>query len=220
MKLEDINNLPIYQKAIAFGSILVVLLAIFFYTTYLPKKSEITKLEGDVSKIQNEINVNMTKARRLEELKRENEELERELALKKQQLPSEAEVESLLKEVSELGLRVGLDFKLWRPENKKINPSNLYIEIPVNVEISGDYHLVAGFFDRVGKLPRIVNIENINMSGPKLVKDRLLLQIRFVATAFASYDAPKVEPAAADAKAAKAAENKAAGGSKKKKKKK
>jgi type IV pilus assembly protein PilO len=217
MKLEDLNNLPLYQKAVAFASVLVFILAVFFYTMYMPKKSEITRLEGEVSKIQNEINVNMTKARRLEELKKENEALERELVLKKQQLPSEAEVESLLKEVSELGLRVGLEFKLWRPENKRINPSNLYVEIPVNVEISGDYHLVAGFFDRVGKLPRIVNIENISMTNPKLVKDRLLLQIRFVATAFASYDAPKTETADSTKKKGKAASKKPGLGKKKKK---
>ena len=84
MKLEDLNNLPLYQKAVAFASVLVFILAVFFYTMYMPKKSEITRLEGEVSKIQNEINVNMTKARRLEELKKENEALERELVLKKQ----------------------------------------------------------------------------------------------------------------------------------------
>jgi type IV pilus assembly protein PilO len=203
MKLEDINNLPLYQKAIAFSLVVVILLAVFLYFLYIPKKSEITRLEGEVTKIQNEINVNMTKARRLEELKKENAELEHELVLKKQQLPSEAEVETLLKEVSELGLKVGLDFKLWRPETKKVNSSNLYVEIPVDVEIAGDYHLVAGFFDRVGKLPRIVNIENISMANPKLIRDREMLQIRFVATAFASYEPPKETEAEAGKKGAK-----------------
>jgi type IV pilus assembly protein PilO len=195
VKIEDINKLPGYMKATILGLIVVILVGAFFITSYIPKKNQIQSLEGEISKIENEINVNKTKARRLDELKKENAELDRQLALKKQQLPSEAEVESLLKQVSDLGLRVGLDFKLWRPSGKRVNESQLYLEIPVNVEISGDFHLVASFFDRVGKLQRIVNIENIRMANPRLEKDRILLNTSFVATAFASYDAPKEPPA-------------------------
>lgn len=191
VKIEDINKLPTYMKFTILGLVVVIVVGVFFITTYLPKKKEIQSLEGEIAKIENEINVNKTKARRLDELKKENEELERQLALKKRQLPSEAEVESLLKQVSDLGLQVGLDFKLWRPGAKRVNESNLYLEIPVNVNISGDYHLVATFFDRVGRLQRIVNIENIKMASPKLDKNKVLLNTTFTATAFASYEAPK-----------------------------
>ena len=188
--LDNINNLPNYQRLIAGISVVVIVFGVFFYFSYLPKKKKITLLQNEISKTQNEININMTKARRLEELKKENEELERQLTLKKFQLPPEAEVESLLKQVSDLGLGVGLDFKLWRPSAKKANPSGLYMEIPVDVEIAGHYHTVATFFDRVGKLTRIVNIENIQMSNPRIEKDRVILQTRFVATAFAVVEEP------------------------------
>lgn len=191
--LEKINSLPKYQKLIVGILIIVIILAVFFYFSYLPKKETIGSLQNEISKLQNEININMTKARRLEELKKENEELERQLTLKKYQLPPEAEVESLLKQVSELGLGVGLDFKLWRPSPKMVSPSGLYIEIPVDIEIVGHYHTVATFFDRVGKLSRIVNIKNIQMSNPRVVNDRVMLQTRFVATAFAAVEEPTKE---------------------------
>lgn len=191
MNLDIIKNLPTYQKLIASVLVVVIITAIFFYFLYLPKKNQITLIRNELSKLRNEININMTKARRLEELKKENAELERHLVQRKEQLPPEAEVASLLKQVSDLGLRVGLDFKLWRPAVKKANPSGLYSEIPVDVEIAGSYHTVATFFDRVGKLPRIVNIGNIRMSNPRLDKGRLIVQITFVATAFA---APEEKP--------------------------
>jgi len=188
MNLDIIKNLPAYQKLIASVLVVVIVIAIFFYFFYLPKKNQITLVQGEISKLQNEININMTKARRLEELKKENAELERQLVRRKEQLPPEAEVASLLKQVSDLGLRVGLDFKLWRPAAKKANPSGLYSEIPVDVEIAGSYHTVATFFDRVGKLPRIVNIGNIRISNPRLDKGRLIVQTTFVATAFAALE--------------------------------
>jgi type IV pilus assembly protein PilO len=191
--LEKINSLPKYQRLIAGILIIVLILGLFIWLSYLPNKNKITLLQNEIAKIQNEININMTKARRLEELKKENKELERQLTLKKYQLPPEAEVESLLKQVSELGLGVGLDFKLWRPSPKIANPSGLYIEIPVDIEIVGYYHTVATFFDRVGKLSRIVNIKNIQMSNPRIVNDRVMLQTRFVATAFAAVEEPVKE---------------------------
>ena len=57
----------------------------------------------------------------------------------------------------------------------------------MDIEITGDYHTMATFFDRVGRLSRIVNIENIQVSDPKTDKDRVILKTRFVATAFASF---------------------------------
>lgn len=186
MNLDVIGNLPPYQKAVASFLVLLIIGAAFYYFFVFPKKNSILVMEREISKLQNEININNTKARKLDQLKKENKILEHELTLKQEQLPSEAEVESLLKQVSDLGLAVGLDFKLWKPAPKRESPSQLYLEIPVDVEITGDYHTMATFFDRVGRLPRIVNIENIQVSNPETEKDRVILQTRFVATAFAS----------------------------------
>ena len=184
--LEDFSKLPGYQKMIAGALVVIIIFGVFWYFAYLPKSQKIASFKMDIQKIQNEIRVNETKARKLEELKKENDRLERELLVKQEQLPPEAEVNSLLKQISDLGLRVGLDFQLWRPSSKKKNSSGLYQEVPVDVEISGDYHTVATFFDRIGKLKRIVNIEDITMSSPRLEKDQVILRTRFVAMAFAA----------------------------------
>jgi type IV pilus assembly protein PilO len=37
------------------------------------------------------------------------------------------------------------------------------MEIPVSIEVSGTYHDVAVFFDRVGRMERIINILNVSM---------------------------------------------------------
>jgi type IV pilus assembly protein PilO len=186
MNLEWVQSLPTYQKAAAVGLVVVIIIALFSYFFYIPKNNQISSLESEIAKLQNEIGVNETKARRLEELKRENTALERQLAEKKEQLPAEGEIPSLLKQISDLGLRIGLDFRLWKPGTKTTNASGLYAEIPVNVEIAGGYHTTAMFFDRISKLPRIVNIGDLRMSTPQAKKGRIELQTTFVATAFAA----------------------------------
>ena len=40
----------------------------------------------------------------------------------------------------------------------------MYTQIPVSIQVTGKYHDVLMFFDRVGKLKRIVNIQNVTMS--------------------------------------------------------
>ncbi len=193
MNLDFIKNLPPYQKMLAMGLIIILIVAMFFWFFYLPKNNQIAGLRNDISKLEGEIGINRAKVEKLEQLKKENAELERQLAEKKEQLPPEAEVASLLKQVSDLGLRVGLDFKLWRPAAKKEDPSGLYTEIPVDVEIDGGYHTTALFFDSVSKLPRIVNIKNIKMGNARVDKGRLTLQTGFIATAFAAAEPKPVD---------------------------
>lgn len=201
MNLEWIQSLPAYQKIAALGLVVVIIVALFSYFFYIPKNNQISALESEIAKLQNEISVNETKARRLEELKRENAALERQLTAKKEQLPAEAEIPNLLKQISDLGLRIGLDFRLWKPGVRTTNSSGLYAEIPVNVEIAGGYHTTAMFFDRVSKLPRIVNIGDLRMTTPQAKKGRIELQTTFVATAFAAV--AEAEAAAAREQGAK-----------------
>jgi len=52
--------------------------------------------------------------------------------------------------------------------------------------VAGGYHALATFFDRVSKLPRIVNITNLSMEGTKVVSDSVFIQNKFVATTFAA----------------------------------
>jgi type IV pilus assembly protein PilO len=197
LNLNAIKALPAYQKALMGGILVVAVVALFFVFIAKPKIDEIDTLKHQIAQLNNEIQVNQAKARRLDELKRENAELAHQLAVLKEQLPPESEVASLLKQVSDLGIKTGLDFKLWKPSERRPGASGLYTEIPVDVEVAGGYHAVAAFFDRIGKLPRIVNVSGLKMTNPKADKSRLMIQTTFRATAFAAVDAAAQPPAAA-----------------------
>jgi type IV pilus assembly protein PilO len=197
MNLDFIKNIPNQLRLVILALGIVIIVGIFIAFIYIPTNNEKSQLSGEIARLENEINIYSVKVRRLEELKRENAELERLLAEKKEQLPQEAEVATLLKQISELGIRAGLDFKLWRPAPRKENESGLYAEIPVNIEVAGGYHDLGVFFDRVSKLPRIVNISDLRMVNAKMEKDKLSIQTSFVATAFAAIE-PKPEKASGE----------------------
>lgn len=185
---EVLKNVPLYQRVLVLGVFLLIIVGGFMYLVYLPKSSEIDGLQASISKLNDDINVSRIKVRRLDELKAENDKLRRQLKERQRQLPSKSEVATLLKQVSDLGVGTGLDIKLWKPKPSQKDPSGLFISIPVDVEVTGDYHSVAMFFDRINKLPRIVNIKNLKMGNAKEVAGKLKIQTKFIATAFAAVD--------------------------------
>jgi len=197
LNFDSIKALPSYQKMLIIAILIIAIAGAFVWFVYIPKHAEISALEQQIAQINNEININQAKARRLDELKRENAELAKRLAVLKEQLPPESEVASLLKQVSDLGTKTGLDFKLWKPTDHRPGASGLYTEIPVEVEVAGGYHAVAAFFDRIGKLPRIVNVSGLKMTNGKIEKNRFMIQIAFRATAFAAVDSGSATPAGA-----------------------
>ena len=50
-----------------------------------------------------------------------------------------------------------------------------YQEMGVNLKMSGNFHSLATFFDRIGKFKRIVNIQDMTLGDPNLLKNNLTL---------------------------------------------
>ncbi|MFQ5597716.1 MAG: type 4a pilus biogenesis protein PilO [Nitrospiria bacterium] len=188
LNIHSLRNLTNKQKLIILSLLVAVTAAAFLWFVWIPKNDEIARVERELSNLNSSINIQRVKVRRLPELKKEHRALQRQLAEQKEQLPSEAEIEILLKQVSELGGKSGLDFKLWKPAPKKEDASGLYIEIPVNIEVVGGYHSVGTFFDQISKLKRIINVSDIKMSSPKLQQNQVKIRTVFSATAFASME--------------------------------
>jgi type IV pilus assembly protein PilO len=78
------------------------------------------------------------------------------------QLPSRSEVEALLIEVNQAGLGRGLQFDLFRPGQEQVK--EFYAELPIAVNIKGSYHDIGAFAADIGKLPRIVTLNNIQLA--------------------------------------------------------
>jgi type IV pilus assembly protein PilO len=180
------------------GLLVLVLAGIvvgFYYYVAEPKSTEIVMLEGEIGKLDGDIQTLTIKVKHLDELIAASKQLEIELAKKKEKLPPAEEAVMLLKQVSDLGIRLGLDVKLWKPAAPSEDPSKLFVRMPVNVEVSGGYHTAALFFDRINALPRIVTVSGLKMGSPKIEKGRTVTQTVFDLIAYAAPQEPKVAAA-------------------------
>ncbi len=141
----------------------VLLIALFIFLIFMPKNKEMDALKDRLVKLDNEIISSETKVKRLDALIVENKILRERLHKLKEQLPEEKEVSVLLKQISELGLRSGLDILLWKPEGRSADPQGLYIEIPVSVKVVTGYHQLGDFLSHISRLSRLVNITDLNL---------------------------------------------------------
>lgn len=191
---DTLNALPIYQRWAIFVIALILYVAAFVWFIFLPKQEQLVDLKQKIETFEQEVRVQQEKADRLAVLLEEKKIADQQLATLQKELPLEAEAVALLKQIAELGVKSGLDFKLWRPTASRPAPSGLYIEYPVDVEIAGGYHALAGFFDQIGHLQRIVNVTNLKMGSGKATQSEVVIQTSFTATAFAAAPAPPPAP--------------------------
>jgi type IV pilus assembly protein PilO len=146
--------------AIFFGTILLLVVA-FVYFLYLPKKEEIHKTEEQIVQLEQRLNQAKVRARKLEALEEEHALVDAQFKEALRLLPDSKEIPSLLTTLSRLGAAASLDIQHVSQQQER--PRDFYMEIPVSLQVSGPYHNVAVFFDKVGRMERIVNILNVSM---------------------------------------------------------
>lgn len=181
-----ITKLPPYVKTILSISPAVIIIIVVVFLFILPKHKEIKAFESKIALQENEIAKSQSKVGMLPQLILENEKLRKRLTELQEQLPEEKEVSSLLKQVSELGIKSGLKISFWKPEQKRTHASGIVYEIPVKVELFGSYHNLGYFFSSLTKLNRIVNLSDIKLSDPKPEKENAIVKVSFTATTFST----------------------------------
>jgi type IV pilus assembly protein PilO len=155
-----------------------------YYLDVAPQQDQLMDIETAIAKLDAEIQTTTVKVQHLEELTAANRQLESELAKKRERLPAQGEAVQLLKQLSDLGARLGLEIKFWKPGGQSEDPSKLFLRLPVSVEVAGGYHTAATFFDRINKLPRIVSVSDLRMGASRIDQDRVVIQTVFELTAF------------------------------------
>jgi type IV pilus assembly protein PilO len=109
----------------------------------------------------------------LDEYRNQLAEIERSFGALLKQLPNAAEMESLLVDINQAGLGRGLQFELFKPGTEVVK--DFYAELPITVNLTGTYHDFGSFAGDIAKLPRIVTLNDINISAGKSGESSLIL---------------------------------------------
>jgi len=162
---EKIEKIKMPYRLLIWVGTLVVLAGIFTWFVVVPKTDAIERLEKEVSKLQRQLTQAKFKAKNLQKFKAELEQVDAQFKEALKLLPDKKEIPSLLTTITKLGTESNLAFIRFSPKRERAK--DFYMEIPVDIEVRGKYHDVAVFFDKVGKMERIVNILDVSMRPVK-----------------------------------------------------
>ena len=158
---EKIEKIKMPIRIVILVGTIVVIVGLFVYLVYLPKTKAIAETTEEVEKLNQNLKVAVMTAKKLPKLRAKKAQVDTQFKEALKLLPDKKEIPSLLKKVTQLGNESQLDFRLFLPRGERAK--DFYMEIPVGIEVRGNYHDTVIFFDRVGHMERIMNILNVTM---------------------------------------------------------
>ncbi len=188
-----ISKVPLPQRLLVLVVVVAVLVFLNWVTFISPKEEEIARHQNKISKLDQDLVQKRVIARNLARYRVEVERLKQRLNEALTLLPNDAEIPELLQKIAALVEQSDCEMATFEPQSEAVQ--NFYARIPVKMKISGNYHSIAVFFDKVSKLARIVNVTDIKLGEARLENQKVVLRAEFLATTFKF-----VEAAAAPAK--------------------
>ncbi len=122
----------------------------------------VRRAEQQEQELRQTYRIRYAQAVNLELYKKQMVEMEQTFSYLLKQLPATHETPGLLDDITYAGTSSGLTFvKInWMPEIEK----EFYTELPIKIDVVGDYHQFGNFVSEVAKLPRIVSLHDFNVS--------------------------------------------------------
>jgi type IV pilus assembly protein PilO len=157
-KIEDIK-MPI-RIGIFVGTI-VLLAAAFVYFVYMDKQEKIAQTQASIQELDTKLNRAKNQRKKLPKVRAEKKQVDDQFDAALKLLPNEKEIPDLVTKITALGADAGLDLRVFTPKSDR--KKEFYKEIPISLRLKGTYHNVAIFFEKVGRMERIMNIQNVNM---------------------------------------------------------
>jgi type IV pilus assembly protein PilO len=161
--LAPIANAPRPQKLV-FGVIgLAIIGAAAWFLLLSPMMVQVDALTAQNDKLQKELLQARAIAADIARFRKEIAILEKTLLALTDRLPNERETPPLYRSVSDAAYQAGLAVSLFQPREAQVK--DYYAEIPIAFTAEGNYHQFGSFFERVARLPRVVNVGDLKISG-------------------------------------------------------
>jgi type IV pilus assembly protein PilO len=183
--------------------IALVIGGLFWWQYLSPAMEEEQTKTAQLDTLKREIAALEVTANKLAEFQREVALLEAKLETLKRILPPEKETPDLMRKVQSLASQSSLLIKSFTP-GATVN-KEFYQEWPITMTVEGNYHNLGIFFDRVGRLSRLVNIGNIKITSRNEQTVSNTISASCIATTFVYVEAPPAPPGAPGARPAQGA---------------
>lgn len=204
----NLNKLPWHAQVAVFAAIGVMAAGVFWYFYDSPAQTKLQARAQQLATLKSEVARGQAIERRLPEFREEIADLEARLESLRAVLPEQKDVGELLRRLQTLATQSNLEIRGFKP--LPIAQQQMHAEWPIQLELDGTYHDLGIFFDKVSKVPRIINISAIDVKSkdrgrtgaPAAPEGGATVEAACLATTFVLSETPAA--GAADPKAGKA----------------
>lgn len=160
---NDVGTWPLVPKITALLGVFAALLAAGWWFVWQDQLDALELKRNEETRLKEEFLSKKQQAVNLELHKQQLNEIDRSFGALLKQLPNKAEVESLLVEINQSGMGRGLQFELFKPGAEIVK--DFYAELPISVRLTGSYHDFGAFAGDIGRLSRIVTLNNLSIAS-------------------------------------------------------
>jgi len=163
LDFKDLTKLKWYYQVLIVGAVCGGLLGGFWYEYLQDIQQQIQTKTGQVQELQKTIAKSLQQEKELEKIKKDAVELQAKLDMLKMVLPQEKETDEIFRDVQKLATTSGLQVSRVTPRNTIDH--EVYTEYPIDLDVTGTFHNIGAFLDRIRQLPRIVSIGGLRLQG-------------------------------------------------------
>jgi len=176
--MERLEGISSFYRWLAIPVFVLLLAVLYWYFLYQPYSEEMAALQERITSKQQTVEKYQKIAAQLETFRTQVSELEARLHALLRELPESREIPGMIRQISDLGVRTGLQISLIKPmlEQRK----EFYAEIPIQVRVKGQYHAVGRFFDDLAHLERVISVDGIQIEATSQETQCLATTFRFL----------------------------------------
>jgi Tfp pilus assembly protein PilO len=140
-------------------AILIFALAFLFY--FKPQNAKLKVLTAERVKVEGEVQNLKQKKRELDKIEADIVAMTAKLKTLEVNIPQRKEIADILRQIQALAYDSRLDVLRFAPGTEVTK--DFYAEWPIPIQVSGNYHNLGTFFDKLSKFARVFTIENFTI---------------------------------------------------------
>lgn len=172
---ENMGSWPLVGKVVFCTIIAISILVGGYFMMLEPMQVKLNRESKKEVQLKKDFENKAFQVANLDEYREQMIEMEQSFESILKQLPRDTEVPGLIDDISLAALNNGLDLKVISPQGQVI--TEFYSELPIQIEVEGDYHELGAYVSSVASLPRIVTLHDFSISTKGKDSDTLSLKI-------------------------------------------